>query len=176
MTGQPYFRTAAQKRHDHEASKVFEAQVKAALGGAWIDQTSSTTEADFFHQRENLSLEVKEKRQRLTERWHLLPGVEEPDLFVLDELTVRKAMSRDGETFFLFRDVPGGRLFLADLTELLMAEHVRRNRAGKGKWIIDLRQFEELGHLDDLEPSIATTYDRLASECVAFGERQVEQV
>ena len=34
-------------------------------------------------------LEIKEKNQPLTERWHLLDGGEERNLFVLDELTVR---------------------------------------------------------------------------------------
>ena len=89
-----------------------------------------------------------------TKRWHRLPGVEEPDLFIIDELTVRRAAEKYPAAFFVLRDRPTSRLFFAPIWELISCERVRVNRDKKGKWILDIRNFRQI--LDEHEiPELA---------------------
>lgn len=171
-----YHRTLAQRQHDHLASKEFEAVVAEALGPGWVNHTDSTTRLDFHWLPGDVWLDVKEKRQPLTERWWLIQETPPEELFVLDELSVRKGLVHHPDAYYLLRDVPRDRLYLASITELAMVERVRRNRAGKGKWILDLRNFERV-ELRDLDIHILERRTPLlGSECLAYGELQVRQV
>ena len=96
-----------QPRHagfDFNQSKQFEQQVAAGLGEFLVDYSASTDKIDFWVP--GFYLDVKEKRQKLTERWHLPPGVDEEYLVVLDELGTRKLMQHYPYGYFLIRDVP----------------------------------------------------------------------
>lgn len=143
-----YARSGAWKTSDWKNSKQFEAEVGAQLGEFKIDDTGEVDRLDFWIPE--LYVEVKEKNQKLTSRWQLLPGVPEPNLFVIDELSVRRAARHGYSAYFVMRDRPQDRLFLARVDEIWAAERVRRNREGKGKWILDLTNFRQLQSLDGL--------------------------
>ena len=95
-------------------------------------------------------LEVKEKRQSFTDRWHLLDGTPESDLFILDEQSVRRGLRHWPHVYFLLRDVPGGRMFVAPIWELAACRRHRVNREKKGKWIIDLTEFREIFAIQEI--------------------------
>lgn len=142
MTTAPYVRTEAQRAGDLQNAREFEQWVGQFLPPYRIDETSSNDRLDFWVP--GLYLEVKEKRQRLTERWQIVPGVPEEDLFVMDELTVRRSLRHFPEAYFLLRDVPMQRMFLASITEMVCADRVRRDRDRKGKWVLDITQFRTI--------------------------------
>ena len=172
-----YKRTAYQRRNDFEESKEWEEEVRRHLPDYAIVRTDSTTELDFF--LPGLYLEAKEKKQPLTKRWHLFDGVQDRDLFVLDELSLRKALVHAPYSYFVLRDIPGGeRLFLASAVEVAVAEKIRRNRVGKGKLILDLRQFRQIESLDWIMPSVIEDVQRFAwkqSACMTRGP-EIRQV
>lgn len=173
MTGKVYARRGVWKSGDFADSKDFEARVKKGLPTNAVDRTNSTDQLDFYVP--GAWIEVKEKKQRLGQRWHLLPGVEEPDLFVLDELSLRKALKHGHEAWFLLRDVPGDRLFLAQAVHVACVERARVNRwttenNAKGKLILDLREYAQISSPDVTwtvltDPSLHLP-DPLASECL----------
>lgn len=133
---------------DFETAREFEETVGTWLGNFRVGHLDSTTKLDWWVP--GVFIDVKEKRQPLGQRWHLLDGVAEPDLFVIDELSVRRAAEFFPHSYFLIRDVPaGGRIFLARIDEVFCAERARVNRETsqdrkKGKWIVDLRNFRQL--------------------------------
>jgi hypothetical protein len=99
-----------------------------------------------------VELELKAKGQPLSEGWRCLrPDVPPSELFVLDELALRKLVDAGRYAFLLVRDVPGHRWCLWSAGDLLVASrvrHVRRLERGpaaraKGKLLFDLR---EAGH------------------------------
>jgi hypothetical protein len=157
---------------DFNGSKEWEAQVATHLPAHTIVRTDSTSELDFYLPA--LYVEAKEKRQKLNKRWHLLNDVEEPDLFVLDELSLRKALVHAPYSYFLLHDVPGGgRMFLASAVEVAVADRVRRNRVGKGKLILDLRSFRQIEGLEALMPTVTedvTEQNWKRSECLSLTE------
>lgn len=170
-----YIRTAAQRHADLTASKAWEKEVERALPAGVIARTDSTTDLDFYIP--GLHIEAKEKRQKLTKRWWLVPNCAEEDLFVLDELSVRKALLHAPYSFFVLRDVPGGRIFYASAIEVAMADRVRRNRMGKGKWILRVTQFRELPSLDQLYDRIcAEVRDMRWKDSACWSLEEVEQV
>jgi hypothetical protein len=153
MTSQ-YGRSASMRASDFHQSKDFEQQVAAGLGEFLVDYSSSTDKIDFWVP--GFYLDVTEKRQKLTERWHLLSGVPEEHLVVLDELGTRKLMQHFPYGYFLIRDVPSNnRLFLASATELCSVERARVNRwtssdKAKGKLVYDLRHFRPISQVADV--------------------------
>lgn len=140
-----YTRTAAQATADYHRSKEFEAAVAGVLP-AHRNETESNTRLDFWVP--GYFLDVKEKVQRLTGRWHLLPGVDEKDLFVIDEMTVRHMLEHFPYAYLLLRDVPAERFFIVSVSELASIERARANRVRKGKLIFDSRNFRQLSSLD----------------------------
>lgn len=146
----PYHRPPGAKRADFAAAAEFEDRVAGAMGVPLHTRFQSKNDLDIWVP--GYFVEVKEKKQPLTSRWHLLPDTDERDLFVLDELTVRRALNHWPNVYFLIRDVPGGgRLFLVAIWELVVNEKVvRRNRVEKGKWILDLSDYRQLGDIADL--------------------------
>lgn len=137
---QPYRRTAAQRAGDFAEARKWEEEVASLFPpGTFRSAFNAKDDLDFWFP--GVFLELKEKRQPYTERWHLLPGVAEQDLFIIDELTVKRALQHYPAVLFLVRDVPGGRLFHIPIWELVSVERARVNRVKKGKWIIDLTHF-----------------------------------
>lgn len=143
-----YHRTAKQKIGDFAVAREFEEEVARHLPAEQVTMFDHSDALDVWIP--GYLLDVKEKRQRLTKRWQLLPGVDEVDLIVLDELGIRRALRHWPAAYFLMRDLPQDRLFLASITEVVCAERVRRQRVGKGKWILDLNNFLQVDSLDDV--------------------------
>lgn len=171
-----YARSSAWKSGDYRNARIFEEQVGAQLGDFKFENLAETDRLDFWIP--GTQVEVKEKVQKLGVRWHLLPGVPETDLFVIDELSVRRAAQHGFSAYFVIRDRPMDRLFLARVDEVWAVEHVQRNREGelghmKGKWILDLTNFRQIENLDNLLPLILA--DQIAlnwkrSECLSQKE------
>lgn len=143
-----YGRPPGAPAQDFLAARGFEEEVGSWLGGYKIANLNSPDRLDFWVP--GCYVDVKEKRQRLSARWHVLEQVPEEHLFVIDELSVRKAAAHYPHAYFLIRDVPGGgRIYLARIDEMFCADHVRLNRVSaagnaKGKWVVDLRNFRLL--------------------------------
>lgn len=153
-----YSRPPGSRANDHANSKEFEAVVGEALGTFKIDQTSANDRLDFWVP--GCFVEVKEKRQPISNKWPL-PDCPVEDAFILDELTVRRAMLQYPFVWFVLRDVPGDRIFLASIAEIICADRVRVNRVGpapqhvaKGKWVVNLGQFTQLDNLSDVLPTM----------------------
>lgn len=155
-----YSRPKGASAADFNAAKEFENEVGTWLGDYKVANLEQSDRLDWWVP--GFYIDVKEKRQKLTARWvGLLPGVDETDLFVLDELSVRRAMRHFPHAYFVIRDVPsGGRVFLARIDEVTGAERARLNRVGntqhaKGKWVVSLRNFRQLTDpINQLRPTI----------------------
>jgi hypothetical protein len=143
-----YPRTGAQRGADKANSRASELQAGEWLGPFKVANLDATDRLDYWVP--GVFLDVKEKRQRLTARWPMTATCTEPDAFVLDELSIRKAMAHFPSAYFLMHDIPGGdRWFLARIDEVVLADRERVNRVGptgvaKGKHVLDLRQFRLL--------------------------------
>jgi hypothetical protein len=95
-----------------------------------------------------VELEVKAKHQPLSSGWQRLrPDVQSADLFVLDELALRKILDAGRYAFLLVRDIPRARWVLWSAGDLLVASRVRHARrldkeasAIKGKLVFDLSE------------------------------------
>lgn len=152
----PYTRTAAQRAHDFANARAYEEYVAGRIGVPNHTRFDAKDDLDIWVP--GFMLEVKEKNQPLTSRWHLVPDTDERDLFIFDELTIRKALRWYPEVFFLLRDNASDpanpRLFLAPIWELVAVERVRVDRSTKGKWILDLNKFRRLADEADI-PAIA---------------------
>jgi hypothetical protein len=164
-----YGRTAAQRATDMEASKGIEEQVALALGEFFHSNTESTEKLDFWVP--GFFVEVKAKNQKISARWPT--PWPEADCFILDELSIRKAMEHYPHAYFVLHDRPGDRWFVARVDQVALADRVRLNRSGntghrKGKWVVNLADFQQIT-LGDLLPWLMK--DQLgmgwkASECV----------
>ncbi len=142
-----YARTGAQRAADHANARQNELLVQTWLGDFVVPNLDSTERLDFWIP--GTFLDVKEKRQRITARWPMPATVTEPDAFILDELSIRKAMAHFPSAYFLLHDCPMERWFLARADEVMCGDRERLNRQGttgvdKGKWVIDLRQYRQL--------------------------------
>ena len=62
-------------------------------------------------------VEVKAKNQPISNRWPL--PCAEPDAFILDELSVRKALAHFPHAYFVFLDHPLQRVFVARVDEVI---------------------------------------------------------
>lgn len=173
-----YSRTAYQKGTDLARGRAIETVVRGWLGAHVFDNTDSTTRLDFLIPE--LVVEVKAKNQQLGPRWHLLDGVDECDLFVLDELSLRKALTHFPSAYFVFADVPCDRYFWARVDEVACAERVRLNRVGptgvaKGKLVLNLRNFRPLTNPDTFLADLyadQVSLDWKRSDCITQLELQ----
>ncbi len=107
-----------------------------------------------------IELELKAKNQRLSQGWQQLrPEVREADLFVIDELALRKITDAGRFAFLLVWDAPNKRWALWSSGDLLVATRRRHARAldtpagkTKGKLLFDIC---EAGHIGtDLEGAL----------------------
>jgi hypothetical protein len=94
-------------------------------------------------------LEIKAKHQPLSFGWtRLRPEVPERDLFVLDELGMRKIVDAGRYAFLLVRDAPSERWVLWSSGDLVAATRVRAERrlerstvhVSKGKLLLNLSE------------------------------------
>lgn len=141
----PYHRTTEQQQSDFQKSRAYEEHVESCLGVPTITRFNSANDLDIYvptDVEEGWYLEIKEKNQSYTDGWHLLDGVPERDLFIMDELTMRRAMLKYPNVMFLIRDNAANkdmpRLFMTPIWDLICVDKVRVNRVKKGKWIINL--------------------------------------
>lgn len=142
-----YPRNPHQRQGDHRNARVNEELVGTWLGDFKVANLDSTDRLDYWVP--GIFLDVKEKRQPIGPRWPLPAGTVEANAFILDELSVRKAMSHHPHAYFVLHDCPHDRWFLARADEVVCADRVRINRVGstnvaKGKWVLDLTQFRQL--------------------------------
>ena len=143
-----YARPPGAAQADFMAAREFEEEVGTWLGPHKIGNLDSSTKMDWFVP--GFYLDVKEKKQQLGDRFaKLWPTVPREHLFVLDELSIRRAMQYSYTGYFLIRDRPEERLFLARVDEIVVTERVRADRETtpgrrKGKWLIDLRAFRQI--------------------------------
>lgn len=172
-----YARTAGQKAHDFAAARDWEEEVEASLRKhrMLISHFSSNNKLDVWVP--GWYAELKEKRQSYTDRWTKhTPHIPEEWLFISDELTVRRALKHYPYVVFLIRDITRGRLFCSPIWEMVSIPRVRVNRNGKGKWLLDMRHFQQISQVDDVIKVIesgltGTTW--LASSCVGPGVGEV---
>lgn len=155
-------------------AKPHEALVASHLPSEAIDYTNTSDRLDWWVP--GYYLDLKEKKQKLTAGWHLVDEVAEHDLFVLDELSYRKALAQYPHAFFLLHDVVNERHFLVPIWELACAERARVMRDKRGKFVIDMTQFYEV-----CLPEVHTKATLLLSEtgwkessCV--GRKTIKQV
>jgi hypothetical protein len=142
-----YPRTAAWRHGDFEAARRFEEEVGEWLGAYKIGNLDSTERMDWWVP--GVYIDVKEKRQPISSKWPLPDDCGVEDAFILDELSIRRAMEKHPHAYFVMHDAPTGRVFLARVDEVACADRVRVDRVGstghaKGKWVLDLRQFRHL--------------------------------
>lgn len=101
---------------------------------------------------------------------------------LLDELSLRKALTAGPESYFLLRDRPCDRWFLASALRVAVSPKVQVNRETspgflKGKLVIDLRYYRQLVSLDDLHDLIMADVVSLpyrSSACLS--EKEVPSV
>jgi len=168
----PYARTPAQRAGDFANARAWEEEVASWLP-PHIARFDSTEELDIYVP--GAYIDCKEKIRKISDRWPRPPGVEEWDLFIIDELSVRKALRHFPMSYFLIRDRQSGdRVLLARVDEMAAVERSRVNRVGKGKWLVDLSNFKVLEDPKyELWPAI--TADQLGlpwkrSECQSIKE------
>lgn len=138
-----YVRPAGAPQKDFAEARAFEEAVAAAVPVPTINRFSSNTDLDIWVP--GYFLEIKEKKQRYTERWtSLVHPLPEEHLFIIDELTVRRGMDKYPYVYFLLRDRLLDRTVLAPAWEMIAIPRVRVDRHGKGKWLIDIRNFTEV--------------------------------
>lgn len=160
-------------RHEIEAQVREALKVHCGLGLAH-DSTNSFDRLDYqlLCADQLIELEVKAKHQPLSLGWQRLrPDVRPVDLFVLDELAVRKIVDAGRYAFLLVRDVPARRWCLWSAGDLVVASrvrHARRLDTGsqrcKGKLLFDL---SEAGHVT------TSLVDALDSLCATVGHLEL---
>jgi len=123
------------------------------------DNSSSFKQLDFTifdkHDQPSFHLEVKEKRQKYNlTNWY--PFAPEEDLFVLDDLTVRKCLAHAPNSGLMIRDNLREKYFFFSVLDLALMPRLRANRpinrtqpTIKGKWLINLRNGKSAASLEE---------------------------
>lgn len=142
-----YARPPGANRSDYEAARSFELIVGEWLGDHKIANLSSPDKMDWWVP--GFYIDVKERRRPIGPRWPIPEGSDRNNCFILDELSLRRAMLHAPHAYFLLRALPEDKVYLARVDEVLCADRVRINRVGetghaKGKHVYDLLQFREL--------------------------------
>lgn len=102
----------------------------------------------------NASVELKAKWQPYRSGWTIhRPDVPEPELFILDELALRKIVAAGRHSYLVVYDNPTKRWRIFGTTELVLAPKARvarplrgRRPTTKGKVLVDLRDGHHGGH------------------------------
>lgn len=141
--------------------KSFEQEIKDYFNRKDIrfsDGSSAYDQLDFTIMDRNgqpvFHLEVKEKRQQYNPK-NWFPFAPEVDMFVLDDLTVRKCLAYAPGSGVMVRDNFRGKYFFFSIVDLALMPRLRINRpinrrqpALKGKWLINLRNGKRASSLD----------------------------
>lgn len=138
-------RRPADWRVDLAERHPLEAEVAAALDAHPVLVRLSTWTASCDRLDYLCELELKAKR-RPYQGWSALrPDVDPVDLFILDELALRRIVDAGRYGFLLVRDMPARRWALWSTAELVLATKVRASRRlatgadrTKGKLLMDL--------------------------------------
>lgn len=155
----------------------------------YTDATDSYKRLDFtliLGRETQFYLELKEKRQPYAMR-HWPDVAPESDLFILDDLTVRKCLAYAPRCGVLVRDNLHARYVFFPVVDLALMPRVRVNRAiqnkvedVKGKWLIDLRNGQIAANLDDATAAIRRYTKNLSSilfeQHACYGEYVGEQI
>lgn len=143
-------------------STSFEQEIKTYLvqkGIKFADGSSSYNQLDFTLCDKNgqaaFHFDVKEKRQEYNlANWPKFASA--PDLFILDDLAVRKCLAYAPKSGILIRDnLREAYVFFSVIDLALMPKKrvnrpINRNQPGsKGKWLINLRNGKESQSIDD---------------------------
>jgi hypothetical protein len=117
-----------------------------------------------------LQIELKAKRQSYVGWARYRPGVDEKDVFILDELALRKLIDAGRYGFLLVHDMPGHRWAVWSNPDLVLTPKARVSRqlavgsgAVKGKVLIsfsdDAHLFQDLVHAIDFIAGISELVD-----------------
>lgn len=143
-------------------SDSFEHEIKAFFLREkirFVDASSSYDRLDFTIQDKSgqpaFHLDAKEKRQRYAmANWPKF--ARESDLFILDDLTVRKCLAFAPRSGVLIRDNIRNAYIFFSVVDLALMPRKRVNRIidnrkteVKGKWLINLRNGRTFSSLDD---------------------------
>lgn len=139
------------REFDLEQSRAFEDDVMRALAEDFSTverHTDATDLLDFL--ADGIWIEVKEKHTAYSPLWiEGLPIGSTDDIFILDELTIMKAVHEKGPVWFLLRDTVAGKIYVAGLWDVLAVGPIaRKNRKAKGKWLLPLTSFTEVESLE----------------------------
>lgn len=153
-----------------------EAQVGDALGAHRAFEVLHTSTASYHRLDYQLvgpggrlcELELKTKRQPLSAGWcQLRPDVDPADLFVIDELALRRIVDTGRYAFLLVRDY-ADRWCLWSAGHLVVASRVRHTRritktvpALKGKLVLDVSESDITTDLKAGLNAIAATVDTI---------------
>ena len=130
----------------------------AQKGIKFSDNSSSYKQLDFTIINKNgqaaFHLDVKEKRQKYNlNNWPKFAP--ESDLFILDDLAVRKCLAHAPKSGIIIRDNIRKRYFFFSVVDLALVPRKRVNRPInrnqpdiKGKWLINLHNGKESQSLD----------------------------
>lgn len=160
-----YDRPPGAGAHDFKAARDYELQVGEMIGPYVVDNLDSTTKLDFWVP--GWFLDVKERKQLLSAKWPIPGGWDPNDAFILDELSVRKALHHYPAAYFWMHDCTNDRVFLARIDEVVCGDRVRLDREtspgnSKGKWILNLSDYRELDREDQENVSLLILDDQLA--------------
>lgn len=99
-------------------------------------------------------VDAKEKKTRYRRGWVEYSNIEEENLFILDELGIKKLFPHFPYFFVVIKDCNFGKYFLYNAFDLLCMERVRLNRKIirrveqlKGKWLISYKWGKEYSSL-----------------------------
>lgn len=139
---------------DLEAAREEEQRVADALRAhplvsRFLDLTTSMdVDFEFVFERQVVQVDLKEKHSPLSSEYcEVWPEVPPADLLLVDEVSWRKLMWREGMGYLLIRDHPSSRWCVLGPWELALSPHRRLERLGdkgngefaKGKLLFDLR-------------------------------------
>lgn len=143
-------------------TQSFEQEIKEILTANKVkfkDHCDSFKKPDFtiyVKKKPYFYLEAKEKRQRYNMH-HWQTKIAEENLFILDDLTVRKCLAYAPISGVLVRDNPRSRYALFTIVDLALMPRQRVNRpiqravaTLKGKWLIDLQHGFLAASLNDI--------------------------
>lgn len=140
---------------------VFEHDVKTYLmdrGEQFADGTSSHTSLDFHLTRRNIHLDVKEKCQKFSMSNWREASMPQENLFIIDDLAVRKLLLHAPNSFIIIRDssLDPAMHYVYSIVDFLCMPKKRCRRTisktittVKGKWLIDLRDAAAFDTLDE---------------------------
>jgi hypothetical protein len=163
--------TAGRRRFEQKVRKAFDSDGEFVL----LDSTDSFDEIDFELgcRGRRMFVEVKQKKQRYREAWVEASGIDESNLFILDELAARKIIRRCPRSYLLIHDELQSRFSVAGALELITMPKRRINRSidaavstYKGKWLMDLTHGEVT---DSLDEAVAYLKRRSVSEDEYWG-------